>query len=212
MPLSDPPLWETIRQWPLPYRPEHDPDARPPRTCASFEDNLRKRGDWTDASASRITEMYRKFLYLKALSAKPVTPSEAIDMAWHLHLQFSADYRALCDAVGRDIPHLTRLGKTELEQAYETGRALFEAEFDRAPDRDLWPSGKDRDLLRFWLAISIVIFVIGGVSSVFLAATVSEAWGAVLFGGSMVLFFAVAVIVDVFRKVSPPTMNRAECG
>jgi predicted membrane channel-forming protein YqfA (hemolysin III family) len=62
------------------------------------------------------------------------------------------------------------------------------------------------------LAISIVIFVIGGVYSVFLAATVSEAWGAVLFGGSMVLFFAVAVIVDVFRKVSPPTMNRAECG
>lgn len=81
MPLSNPDLWQKIANWPLPYRAERDTGVEPSRDCRCFEHNLRKQGDWTDESAVRITEIYRQFLYLKALSGRPVTPSECIDSA-----------------------------------------------------------------------------------------------------------------------------------
>ena len=142
MPLTDPALWYAIRDWPLPYRADHDRDALPPRTCTCFADCLRMKGDWTDDSAERITTAYRRFLYLKALSGQPVTPSACIDEAWHLHMTHPDDYAALCRAIGRDIPHGTDLSYAELQRAYDRGHALYAAEFDKAPPRDLWPTGE----------------------------------------------------------------------
>jgi hypothetical protein len=156
MPVSDPILWDKVATWPLPHRRETDKDAEPPRTCASFEDCLRKKGDWTDESARRITEGYRRFLYLKALSGEPITPSQAIDMAWHLHLSFPADYAALCKALGRDVPHLTGLSPDEQAQAYDRGLALYAAEFDRAPHVDLWPSRENLSRARFLFLVTYV--------------------------------------------------------
>jgi hypothetical protein len=205
MPLSDPPLWETIRQWPLPYRREQDPDASPPRTCASFEDNLRKRGDWTDASASRITEMYRKFLYLKALSGKPVTPSEPIDMAWHLHLEFPSDYAALCAALGRDMAHLRDLDHAERVRVYDRGRALFEAEFDRPPDSDLWPSRRDqrRALVGglVGLAAGVIVFV-----SIDFGSRLGGVAGFLMAGGAIAVAASVlAYLKSRLPDVTPPS-------
>jgi hypothetical protein len=208
MPLSDPLLWDKIATWTLPHRRERDDFAEPPRTCGSFEDCLRKKGDWTDASASRITEMYRKFLYLKALSGKPVTPSEAIDMAWHLHLEFPADYSALCDAVGRDIPHRIVFYENELEEAYVRGRALYEAEFDAPPDRDLWPSGEDQTRAEIYRLV-VMGAVLVGVVSVLLGSAVGGLAGLLLAGA--IVAAAISVVFYLHARwgdASPSKMAR----
>jgi hypothetical protein len=180
VPLSDPLLWSRIEKWLLPHREERDAGAEPPRTCVCFEHNLRKRGDWTDNSASRITNVYRRFLYLKALTGEPIAPSEVIDTAWHLHLEFPSDYAALCATLGRDIAHLRDLDHAERVRAYDRGSALFKAKFDRPPDSDLWPSRRDqrRALVAglVGLAAAVIVFVsidvgsrLGGVAGFLMA-------------------------------------------
>jgi hypothetical protein len=144
MPISDPALWSVIRDHPLPCRGVQDNRSDPHRVCASFADCLRMKGDWTDEVAARITLMYRQFLYLKALSGQPVSPSACVDMAWHLHLEFKEDYAALCRAVGRGIPHIVDLSYGEQQRAHDRGHQLYQAEFDAVPARDLWPSGQDQ--------------------------------------------------------------------
>lgn len=140
MPVSDPALWTLIADWPLPFRNDHDPKASPPRVCQRFEHNLRAAGDWSDAASDRITEGYRRFLYLKALSDEPLTPPHWVDEAWHLHLGFRDDYAALERAVGRPLPHRRTILKKEANRAYTRGRALWRREFDADPPPDLWPA------------------------------------------------------------------------
>lgn len=169
MPLSEPKLWAVIRDRPLPFRRVPDARADPPRVCASFADCVRRQGDWTDEAASRITAIYRQFLYLKAVSGQPITPSTCIDTAWHMHLEFREDYAALCREVGRDIPHLVDLSYVELQRAFDRGHMLFSAEFDAPPARDLWPSGQDQTnadwlwLMQMGGGLAIVLFTFEGV-------------------------------------------------
>lgn len=206
MPLSNPDLWQKIADWPLPYRAERDKDAEPPRDCTCFEHNLRRKGDWTDVSAARITQIYRKFLYLKALSGQAVTPSGCIDEAWHLHLSHPENYAALCRLVGRDIPHQTQLSYVERQRAYDRGRALFTAEFDTEPDRDLWPSGAamgDADKL-FLMVLG------GGIACMFLVAMGAAAKTWVV----AIPIVAIAVVVGVLTQrwggTTPDQISR--CG
>jgi hypothetical protein len=209
MPLSDPLLWDKIATWTLPHRRERDDEAEPPRTCASFEDCLRKRGDWTDASARRITEAYRRFLYLKALSGETIAPSKAIDIAWNLHRGFPDDYKALCAALDREVPRLTYLGKAEMTRAYERGRTLFESEFDRPPDRDLWPSGEDRIRYYLWRALALVAAALVVLIALSEAKDVGGFRG-VLLGAAIIvpsLFVALYVVLRV-GDVTPPRMTR----
>lgn len=141
MPISDPALWLIVRDWSLPWRGDwdHGLGAFNGRKCERFEDNLAMACGWTDESAARVTAAYRRFVYLKALTGETLTPSDSIDRAWHLHLEFAPDYAALEQAVGRAIPHLRGLTPVESEAAYVRGRALWRREFDRDPDYDIWP-------------------------------------------------------------------------
>jgi hypothetical protein len=139
MPITEPVLWERIRSHPLPWREEMDRGVQPNRRCWSFEDNLRKDGDWTDASARRIVEEYRKFLYLKALDGGVLTPPMAIDAAWHLHLGFPAEYAAFCtEGLGRDLVHHEGLTRRQRLAAYRRLLELYDAQFEFRPS-DIWP-------------------------------------------------------------------------
>lgn len=174
MPVSDPALWAVIRDHSLPFRRVQDNQSDPPRVCASFAECLRMKGDWTDEAAARITAIYRQFLYLKALSGEPVTPSTCMDAAWHLHLEFEEDYAALCRAVGRDIPHLVDLSYAEQQRAHDRGHFLYQVEFDAVPARDLWPSGQDQTNAEWMLLLQVG----GGAAMVLLimAGVITGAW------------------------------------
>jgi hypothetical protein len=139
MPLTDPELWKLIENWPLPYWDDMDHDASPPRRTRRFEDSLRKAGGWTDTAAEEITVAYRRFLYLKALTGETLTPPVWIDMAWHQHMCFPANYKALQTRLGREIVHRRSLTGKERNAAWDRGRDLWAAEFDGTPPRETWP-------------------------------------------------------------------------
>lgn len=161
MPLTEPNLWTLINTWPLPYRDEMDYGLSPARRSIRFEDNLRTAGDWTIEASERITDAYRRFLYLKAISGETLTPPSWIDAAWHQHLAFATNYVALEEALGRRIVHRQRLTSEEREAGWDRGRELWEAEFDDAPPIRMWPPR--RAWWRPWAAVGVMIFAAGSI-------------------------------------------------
>jgi len=79
-----------------------------------------------------------------------VTPSDAVDQAWHLHLTYSRDYwQTFCPEVLRaDLHHgPTRGGPVERERYYRqyAGTLTFyEAAFGEPPPTDIWPGAHRR--------------------------------------------------------------------
>lgn len=122
MAMTDPDLWLRIYNYDLPHRDEWDADAEPGRWCQTLADNLRKGGDWTDESATRLVKEYRRFLYLKALSKGRMTPPKVIDEVWHLHLDMGDDFEnRFCTAIGSKLTHEPKMERDAAMASYERG-------------------------------------------------------------------------------------------
>lgn len=137
--MKDTALWDRLQA--------HDFDG--PSGSRSFAERLAATEGWSEDMAERVTEEYRRFLYLAAIAETHVTPSEKVDRAWHLHLTDTRDYwETLCARVlGRPLHH--EPGRTEddavrHEAQYVATRALYADEFGRAPPADIWARGKTR--------------------------------------------------------------------
>ena len=80
----------------------------------------------------------------------PVTPSDAVDQAWHLHLCYTRDYwqRFCPDVLGRDLHHgPTAGGRIEEHRyfdQYAATLASYESVFGEAAPVDLWPAAATR--------------------------------------------------------------------
>lgn len=59
-----------------------------PDTEFTFVKRLAQENAWTEAYAERVLEEYRRFLVLTGLSESPISPSDAVDQVWHLHLTY----------------------------------------------------------------------------------------------------------------------------
>src|SRR5690242_10295867 len=70
------PLWIRIAGFLL-----DDPEAKMPFSCRLARDN-----GWSHDYACRVIAEYKRFCYLALVAGHPVTPSEEVDQAWHLHL------------------------------------------------------------------------------------------------------------------------------
>ncbi len=113
---------------------------------ASFAARLAQENMWTPDYAERVIEEYRRFCYLAVRAPHPVVPSDAVDQAWHLHLDYSRAYWE--DWCGKtlqcDLHHEpTRTGDGEAEKC----RAWYSATLDtyervslEAPPSDIWPN------------------------------------------------------------------------
>ena len=121
----------------------------------SFEGRLAAENGWTQAFAVRVAREYRRFLALMALSDEQLTPSDAIDQAWHLHMVYTRDYwHGLCrDILGRDIHHEPTAGGPEHRERYRRQYShtleLYRATFGAAPPADIWPEPSERFSGRF---------------------------------------------------------------
>jgi hypothetical protein len=117
----------------------------PPGATTRFQHRLKQYNKWTDAFAARVTKEYRRFLYLAARAGHPVTPSDTVDQAWHLHLIYTRHYwQELCGKIlGLELHHDPSAGGTvesnRFERQYEQTIESYKAAFGEAPPADIWP-------------------------------------------------------------------------
>lgn len=133
------PLWQDIQQ----YR------IGPDDASLSFAARLARENGWSAGYADRVIDEYRRFAFLAVTAPHPVTPSEAVDQVWHLHLTYTQDYwQRFCPLLGRELHHgPTKGGADELarfhEQYAQTLRS-YEATFAQCPPADIWPGARQR--------------------------------------------------------------------
>jgi hypothetical protein len=145
MVLSNPSLHDALMTFEL----------APSEAPLSFTRRLAGENGWTSAMADRVVHEYRRFVYLCAVAGRPMTPSDAVDQAWHLHLTYTRSYWAeLCERLlKRPLHHEpTRGGAGERERfrtQYEDTLATYEREFDQAPPADIWPDSATRFAARY---------------------------------------------------------------
>ncbi|MGV3539975.1 MAG: glycine-rich domain-containing protein [Rufibacter sp.] len=149
-------LWEKIQNFPL----------NEEIVALTFSQRLARENRWTPLFAERVIDEYRKFLFLCCISNTGVTPSDAVDQAWHLHLTYTRSYWIdFCrNTVGREIHHNpTKGGYTEgakFDQYYTSTHDLYEVTFQELPPKDIWPGNDVRfsetefqriNLKKFWV-------------------------------------------------------------
>jgi hypothetical protein len=138
-----------------------------PESSLPFTSRLAREQGWTHAFAARVVAEYRRFLYLAMVAGHPVTPSEEVDQAWHLHLVYTKSYwQGLCrDVLGRDLHHEpTAGGAAEGEKFvdwYARTLESYRMTFGEPPPAEVWPdparrfanasAGRWIDSSRFWL-------------------------------------------------------------
>ncbi len=115
----------------------------------SFVERLARENGWTRAEAERVIEEYRRFCFLAVTAGHPVTPSDQIDQAWHLHLTYTRDYweRFCPDVLGRPLHHGPTVGGGGEQHRYFTQYAETLRSYERvfgSPPADLWPDAARR--------------------------------------------------------------------
>ena len=115
----------------------------------TFEQRLARENGWSALEAARVLEEYKRFCFLAATAGHPVTPSEAVDQAWHLHLCYSRDYwqRFCPEVLGRELHHgPTKGGPAERDKHFEQYALTLRSyeEIFGSPPEDIWPASYKR--------------------------------------------------------------------
>lgn len=116
----------------------------------TFARRLALENDWAPGFAERVIVEYKRFVYLAMTAGHPVTPSEAVDEAWHLHLTYTESYwNRLCkDVLPRPLHHNpTRGGADEnakFDDWYSRTLERYRAAFGTEAPADIWPGPEIR--------------------------------------------------------------------
>lgn len=194
-----------------------------PDAAFRFSDRLAQENGWSREFTLRVIDEYKRFLFLGVTAGHPVTPSDAVDQAWHLHMTFTRSYwDDLCGTVLRRAFHHgpTRGGTSEREKFHDWyARTLqsYESTFGTPPPADLWPSPAERfrparfervDRCTHWIIPKLtsrpvwafpILVLLGG--CVFAASTDDEiSW----FGVAIIGIGIVCVLMGILKHVSGP--------
>ncbi|MCR2834604.1 glycine-rich domain-containing protein [Parerythrobacter lacustris] len=122
-----------------------------PRAASlSFADRLARENRWSAEFTRRVIREYKRFCYLAVAAGHEVTPSDAVDQAWHLHLTYSRDYweRFCREVLGVSLHHgPTAGGQAERARYYDQYAATlkaYEDHFGESPPADIWPGAARR--------------------------------------------------------------------
>lgn len=127
-------LWRRIQAHTL-----DDPTAANP-----FSLRLAAENRWAPGFTRRAIEEYRRFVFVAVAGGHPVSPSDAVDQVWHLHLLYTRDYwEVFCPKVlGRPLHHGPALGGVreggKFAEWYERTRASYRRFFGEPP-AEFWP-------------------------------------------------------------------------
>jgi hypothetical protein len=112
----------------------------------TFERRLARENGWTAAYNRRVLREYKRFVFLAVTAGHPVTPSEPVDQAWHLHLTFTDSYwNHFCrETLGRVLHHHPTRGGAD-EQAkfddwYSRTLESYRHLIGEEPPGDIWPT------------------------------------------------------------------------
>jgi hypothetical protein len=98
---------------------------------------------WSSLFVHRVIQEYKKFMFLVVVANQPLSPSTAIDRAWHYHLLYTQSYwEDFCGKVlQRPIQHIPSLGGydegVKFYQQYCETLALYRSYFGSPPE-DIW--------------------------------------------------------------------------
>ncbi len=121
-----------------------------PGVSLPFSARLARENGWSPDFARRVVGEYKRFVYLALRAGHPVTPSEEVDEAWHLHLCYTRSYwDEMCGKVlGRPLHHGPTEGGAEEDRKFGDwyGRTLesYRRIFGEEPPPDIWPPGEER--------------------------------------------------------------------
>jgi len=116
-----------------------------PGVAFPFSARLAEENGWTREHARRVLREYLRFVYLAMTAGHPVTPSLAVDEAWHLHLTYTRSYwEEMCGRVlGRPLHHDPTRGGSDEEAKfagwYARTLATYRAAFGEEPPAEIWP-------------------------------------------------------------------------
>lgn len=206
--------WARIQAW--------CPDD--PASAFPFTERLARDNGWTQAYAREVVEEYRRFAFLAVTAGHPVTPSDQVDQAWHLHLLYTRDYwGSFCpDVLGTPLHHGPTRGGTQergkFHDWYARTQASYEAYFGHPPPAAVWPSshvrfGADVDqrrvsMARHWVvsksrvrragAVAVAALLVGGCAPTLVHR--GDLTGVVVFGVVfLLLWFVVAPLARARR-------------
>ncbi|RYD57524.1 MAG: hypothetical protein EOP83_21060 [Verrucomicrobiaceae bacterium] len=120
-----------------------------PGVSFPFSARLARENGWSLSYARRVVEEYKRFVWLAMRAGHPVTPSEEVDEAWHLHLCYTRSYwDGMCAILGKSLHHgPTEGGKKEEEKFadwYARTLESYRAHFGEEPPVDIWPPAEIR--------------------------------------------------------------------
>lgn len=133
-------LWDKLQKFSI-----DNPDAQ-----FSFSKRLAKENAWSLNYAKRVIEEYKKFIYLSAVTKRPLTPSEEVDQAWHLHMLYTKSYLdEMCDCIlGFRFNHEPTLGGKKEGEKFDTQYLntllIYRSYFGCEPPSDIWLPSKKR--------------------------------------------------------------------
>lgn len=115
----------------------------------SFEARLAQEQGLDLPTARAWIREYQRFCQLIVITGQELTPSDAVDQVWHLHMIYQEDYRIWCDHVlGRDLVHGPTAGgiseRDKFRDWYCTTLLVYQAIIGKPPSA-IWP----RPALRF---------------------------------------------------------------
>jgi len=141
----------------------------PPGAAITFTAKLARGNGWDRQLAEAVVQEYRRFLYLAATADGPVSPSQAVDKAWHLHLTFSRHYwDVLCgEILQRPLHHDPSLGGAAEDARHEHQYArtlnLYRDTFGQEPPPAIWPvpGTRPRQVTAFTGAAAAMVALLG---------------------------------------------------
>ncbi len=138
-----------------------------PGAALPFTSRLAREQGWSHAFAGKVASEYLRFIHLAMAAGHPVTPSEQVDQAWHLHLIYTRSYwEKLCrDTLGKDLHHGPTAGggneDAKFVDWYQKTLESYQTIFGERPPADIWPdpaarftdagAGRWIDRTKFWL-------------------------------------------------------------
>ena len=138
-----------------------------PGSTVPFSQRLARENGWSRGYTARVITEYRRFVFLATIGGHPVSPSDDVDQAWHLHLLYTKSYwKGFCgELLQRPLHHEPTQGgpmeRDKFVRLYRDTLGCYRTVFGHNPPADIWPTperrfdGNDRfqrvNLRRAWI-------------------------------------------------------------